>query len=263
MNYYYSGQGSLLIATRTGAGQPAGFTELGNVPNCEVSIEVAKFEHKESESGSRAVDLSLVNEKKGTFTMTLESMSPDNLATAFWGTSTVNAAGVAATATVLLYLAKSSPLPFPGVSSVVIKDTATGLITYEFGTSLTDVLSLNGWVDQTNGSIHVFSDADQTTNGAAANITNGMSVAVTYNHVANNRLDAFTETSMERWLRFEGMNTVDGKAVIVDIFKAQLDPMQGYGLINEEIGSFTVSGSMLYDSLQTSGSKFFRQINVS
>lgn len=262
MNYYYSGQGNMYLAARTAAGKPMGFQHIGNVPNLELSVEITKFEHKESMSGNRAVDLSIVQEKKGTFTMTMESMAPANLATAFWGQSTDNAAATGATVTIEAYVGASIPLPFPSVSNVVIKDNATGLITYEFGTSETDAASLNGWVDQVNGSVHIFSTADQTANSAANLIANTNLLDVTYDHAANTQIDAFTETSMERWLRFEGLNTIDGKAVVVDLFKAQLDPLQGYGLINEEIGSFEVSGSLLYDALQTGASKYFRQVNV-
>lgn len=260
-NYYYSGQGNLYVAERTAAGVAMGFTELGNVPNCELSVEVTKFEHKESQSGNRAVDLAIVQEKKGTFNMTLESMSMANLATAFWGTTTDNASAVAATASVVGYLGKFVAMPYPAVSNVVIKDE-TDVTTYEFGVSETDAASLNGWVDETNGSIHIFTDAVQTSNGAAANIADAAVLNLTFDHGANSQMDAFIDSSMERWIRFEGLNTIDGKSVIVDIFKAQLDPLQGYGIINEEIGSFDLSGSMLYDALQTGSSKFFRQINV-
>lgn len=259
---YYSGQGKLYAATRHASGRPEGFAWLGNIPNLEVSVEVTKFEHTESYSGQRATDLTIVQEKKGTFTMTMEHISVANLALAFWGQSTEVAAGTGVTATVYGYLGLRSSLPYPGVSSVIVKDAAE-IVTYEFGTSATDVLSLNGWIDEPNGAIHVFTDAEQTTNSATVNITDGEELHVTgYDHVAVNQLDAFTSTSQQRYLRFEGLNTVDDKTVIVDLFKADLDPLSGYGLINEELSSFEITGSILYDDLQVGASKFFKQINV-
>lgn len=265
-NVYYSGQGSLFVAVRDANGDPMGYEPLGNVPNLELSIETTKFEHKESESGSRAIDVTIVQEKKGTFTMTLESLTLSNLAMAMWGEDTANVAAVGATVTLNGYLDKSQGLPFPAVSNVVIEDSATGLVTYEFGTAVgttaTPAGSLNGWVDEVNGSIHIFTAAEQTARSATANITDAESLDVTYDYAANTQMDALTVTSMQRRLRFEGLNTIDGKAVIVDLFKADLDPLTGYGLINEELSSIEVSGSLLYDPLQSGSSKFFKQINV-
>lgn len=258
---YYSGQGILYVAERNTDGTPKGFRSLGNVPSLEISIEITKFEHTESMSGQRATDLTIVQEKKGTFTMTLEDMSPANLAMAMWGANETTAAGTAATASGVAYLGMRSALPYPKVSNVVVKDE-TDATTYEFGTSESDPNSKNGWIDETSGSYVVFTDADQTAKGAASNIAEGDVLHFTFDHEANTITHAFTQTSLERWLRFEGLNTIDGNPVIVDIFKASLDPLAGYPLINEELASFDVSGSVLYDTQQTGTSKFFRQINV-
>jgi len=270
-NLYYSGQGSLYVAERNADGTPKGFLPLGNVPTFEISVEVTKFEHKESESGARAVDLSIVQEKKGTFTMTLENLTIDNLATAFWGSSAVTAAVVAGTATVTAYVHADTydyriPLPYPAVDTVVLKDSGE-TITYELGTSEGDTVnSLNGWVDEAGGSIVIFNTAKQTSRGAANNIADLDVLHITsYNAGASSTMYAFTQDSLVRYLRFEGINTVDTgsgtKRLIVNMFKSQLDPLTGYGLINEELGSLQITGNLLYDELQTGTSKFFEQIN--
>lgn len=246
-NKYYSGQGRFYVAERTVAGKPTGFVELGNVPSMEISIETTKFEHKESMSGQRAVDLSIVQEKKGTFTMTLESLDPVNLALALWGQSSVVASGsvlVGAPEAVVAYLGKRVPLAHPGVAAVVVKDS-TDTTTYVVGDDYA--------VDLVNGVITPLTGGD---------IDELDVLHVSYTFVAGTKVDAFTETSMERWLRFEGLNTIDGKAVIIDMFKASLDPLSGYALINEELGSVEITGSILYDDLQTGDSKFFSQTNV-
>lgn len=91
----------------------------------------------------------------------------------------------------------------------------------------------------------------------------GLPVIVDYAYAAYTRVDAFTQANApERYLRFEGVNTVDGKKVIVEFFKAQFDPLTGYGLINEELGTLTMNGSLLADTLQVAGSQYFKQINL-
>lgn len=272
-NYYYSGQGSLYAAERNADGTPKGFIKINNVPTLEISVEVTKFEHKESESGQRAVDLTIIQEKKGTFSMTLESLNLENLAMAFWGayakqtgaaqTDVVITANVHAdTYDYMVPVIDNTGKAYLGLSSVVVGDDATPTTTYEFGTSESDANSKNGWVDATNGSLVIFNTAKQTSKGAAANITDGQDLYLDFTDTTSGVVEAFTTTSLERWIRFQGLNTIDNEPVVIDMYKASLDPLQNYGLINEELASLDVSGSLLYDSLQPGTSKFFRQINA-
>jgi hypothetical protein len=278
-NYYYSGQGSLYVAQRNADGTPKGFVELGNVPSLELSIEVTKFEHKESQSGSRAVDLTIVQEKNGTFTMNLESITPENLALAFWGANSTVATAALTDIIVVAAVAAANTnyrVPvinpttgavYPGITGVVVADDDVPTTTYEFGTTMgstsTPGDSKNGYIDSANGTLVIFNTAEQTARGAAEVITDGQDLYVSATGYSGyTQVDAFTVSSQERWLRFEGLNTIDNKVVIVDIFKASLDPLTGYGLINEELGSMEINGSMLYDQLQPGTSKFFRQVNV-
>lgn len=260
---YYSGQGKLFVADRNTDGTPKGFREIGNVPSLTLSIETSKFEHTESMSGNRATDLTIIEEKKGSFTFTMEDMVPANLAMAVWG-DVVNVAAVAAQEeTAKAYLGFMGALSVVNISNVVVKD-ATETTTYEFGTSPTAAESKNGWIDEVNGTFYVFDDATQTANLAAANIADEDVLHFDYDLGAAVRVDAFTNTSSVKWLRFQGLNTTPGSAekVIVDIFKADLDPLNEYGLINEQLASLEVSGSILYDELQPGNTKYFRQTNV-
>lgn len=262
-NYYYSGQGSLLMAERDPVtGQPGGFLRIGNVPELTLNIEVTKFEHKESESGARLVDLSLVTEKKGTFEFTLENLNLDNLAMGLWGDKTSVTGGTIATGSPEeLKLGKFVEgalyaLNNPKVSSVVIKDS-TGTTTY-IEQSLPSVTG-DYILDANNGTIEVVATGALAT----ATATTGVTVDVTYTYAAHEKVDAFTKAAApERWLRFQGINTIDDSRVIVDLFRAQFDPMTDYGLINEELGSVTLGGTLLADATRITGSKFFSQRNL-
>lgn len=275
---YYSGQGKLYVAERNADGTPKGFVALGNVPALELSVEVTKFEHKESMSGSRAVDLTIVQEKKGTFSMTMEDMDLDNLALAFWGEkaslATASISDLVVKAAVHATEERRVPIMnystgdvYPGISTVVVGDDATPSVTYEFGTSPGTTAvpggSLNGWVDEDNGTLIIFSTAEQTARSASATIVDGQDLFIDAAGYSDQEImHAFTETSQQRWLRFEGLNTIDNKVVVIDLFKADLDPLTGYGLINEELATFEITGSVLYDELQPGTSKFFRQVNA-
>lgn len=251
---YYSGQGIVYSADRDANGQPMGFVDTGNVPKLELSVEITKFEHKESRTGSRAVDLSIIQEKKGTFSMTMETLSLENLVTAFWGTGTTRVAGTVAPGAstsiqVKGYQGKRCAVPgYVGLSALNVKVGAT------FAGAATAVLNTDYTVDLANGVII-------PTVGSLV-ITDGSLMWCDFAFAGQTMVEAFTQTSMEKYLRFEGLNTIDGKAVIVDIFKASLDPLSGYGLINEELGVVEITGSILSDDLQVGNSKFYRQINA-
>lgn len=245
-NYYYSGQGSLYVAKRDANGKPLGFMPIGNVPELTIDIEISKYEHKESESGSRLLDLTIVKEKKGKFKMKVENISLDNLALGLYGTNATVAGGSVVDEEVKFYKGTRMPLARPNVSAVVVKDV-TETTTYVLGTDYT--------VDAANGVLIFPSSGSLIAEGATLNIA--------YTYGAYSNMEAFTSTeSPERWLRFEGLNTVDGSHVIIDCYRAQFDPLTGYALINEEIASLDMNGSLLADANISSGSKFFRQRNV-
>jgi len=250
MNNYYSGQGSLYVATRSIVGVPLGFMRLGNVPELTIDIATTIFEHKESESGVRGIDLTITKENKGSFAFKMENLSLDTLAMGLYGTkSSVIAGTVTAGAPdiVKLYWGKRSPLAHPDVSNVVVKSAIGGTI-YD----VTD----DYLVDAKNGILTGVSSGD---GGAIANATD---VYVSYDYAAVGKLDAFMVTAPERWLRFQGLNTVDGTSVLIDIFRAKFDPLTGYSLINDELASASMKGTALADEFRLTGSKYFRQQNL-
>ena len=107
-NTYYSGQGSLYMATRSVAGLPEGFIAIGNVPKLSIDIEVDKFEHKESESGNRLVDLTIIKQKKGKFSFTLDNLNMDNLSLGLYGSYVTVAAGTVVDEAVKGYIGKTT-----------------------------------------------------------------------------------------------------------------------------------------------------------
>ena len=254
-NTYYSGQGKFYVGDRidstnlstdgvTFIKQPDGLTALGNISALSIDIETTKYEHKESESGNRAVDLSIVQEKKGTFTMTLENVNGFNLALGLWGDSSVTTGTLIDDEEINSRFDLPVPLANPNILSITsVADDAVPTTTYTEGSDYT--------VDLVNGTITVLS---------TGTITDGQLLFVTYTPNASTKVEAFTKTSQERWLRFNGLNTVDDSNVVVDMFKCSFDPMTGYGLINEEIAALELTGNILLDDTQLStASQFFRQ----
>lgn len=239
-NSYYSGQGIVMLAKRDVNGNPMGFTPIGNVSDLKISVSVSTIEHKESQTGQRAIDLRLTTETKSALSMTVENFIAANLADALRGTDTLVAAGAATAETITCYLGKIVSLKHIQVSAVVVKNGAATLVA---GTDYT--------VNTEAGSIK-FAPTIGT-------VADGDELTVAYSFAQQQQIDALTEGAKELYMRFEGLNTAEGNVpVVVEVFKFLTDPLKELSLISDTIQQFTLEGSVLADSTKTVGSKFFR-----
>lgn len=249
-NQYFSGQGSVLIATKDPVtGEPEGFRPVGNVSALTIGVETTVFQHKESCTGTRGIDKEIVQEVIVTIAMTMESIDDENLALALYGTT---AAIVGASPTDELVTAHHDlwvALEHIKVSAVVVGDDAVPTITY--------VLGVDYELNEETGSIKVLST------GA---ITDLQVVFVDYTHAGYDQIEAIISSAApERWLRFEGLNTADGdNPVVIDIYKGSIQPLAELALINEELAEMVVEASALTDPTRITGSQYFtvRQITT-
>lgn len=251
---YFSGQGVLLLADRDVNGAALGFEAVGNVSDLTLAIETEEFEHKESQTGARAVDLTIVQEINATISMTLESLDRDNLALALFGSNTGDiTAGSVIDEALTAKLEKWIPLANVGVSMIVLTDMA-GTTTFLEGAGENYVEDLDA------GAIFLFNAADQAT--ATNAIAEDDPLLVDYDFVVQEQVDAVLNSAgATKWARFHGLNTVDNPAtpVVIDIFKAQIQPLSELALINDEIAQMEVELKILQDPLQVSEtSKFFK-----
>ena len=126
VSQYLSGQGAFLLANRNAAGEPIGFREVGNVSALTIGVETTEFEHKESCTGARARDLTIVQEISATLTVTMESITRENLALALFGSSSQIAGTSVSGETIAAYQDKWSKLANIEVSSVIVTHAQAG-----------------------------------------------------------------------------------------------------------------------------------------
>lgn len=127
---YYSGQGVVMLADRDLLGNPKGLVPVGNVSSLKLTGATSVIEHKESQSGQRAIDLRLTTESKVGIELVMESFSPENLAIALRA-SVSNILGANVTGkSVKGYLGKITALPYLQVSATAIKRGVTTLTAY-------------------------------------------------------------------------------------------------------------------------------------
>jgi hypothetical protein len=240
---YLSGQGVLLLATKDGTtGEPnSGFRAVGNVSALSIGNETSEFEHKESQSGARAVDLTLITEISVNVNFTMESLISENLALALKGTA-ANVAGSTVTGEVVVgYHDLWTPVDRIGISAVTLTNTG-GIVTY--------VLDTDYELDLAAGAFRALST------GA---ITDMQALEIDYTFAAQETVGALTvSANPTRWARFHGLNTADSdNPVVVDIYKLEVTPLAELALINDEIAQMAIEATALSDATRATGSKFF------
>jgi hypothetical protein len=241
---YLSGQGVLLLATKDGTtGEPnSGFRAVGNVSALSIGNETTEFEHKESQSGVRAVDLTIIQEISVNVSFTMESLISENLALALKGAAADVAMGSVTNQALVGYHDLWTPLQHIQVSSLVVTNTG-GMTTYTLGSDYE--------ADLAAGAIRVLS---------TGTITDTQALEADYSYAAQETVDALTlSANPVRWARFHGLNTVDqDNPVVVDIFKLEVTPLAELALIQDEIAQMAVEATALSDATRATGSKFFQ-----
>lgn len=241
---YFSGQGVLSLAIRDAAtGKPQGFTPVGNVSELSLGIEVSSTDHKESQTGVRSKDKTIITDLGATLNFTMESLDSDNLALALYGTSSAISAATDVSEDVVAFLDKWTPLSSLGVSNVVVTSKVTPATTYVEGTDYV----LNA-------------DAGSIKGITGGTITDAEVLTVTYDAVAQSEvLGLMNGFAPERYARFEGLNTANtNKPVNVEVFRIATKPLAELALIGDDIAKMAVQSTGYPDAFRTTGSKYFR-----
>lgn len=314
----YRGQGIVLVADRDSAGRPTGFTDMGNCPELTLSPTIERIEHEESRTGRNFKDAYIERMTRVTGTMTLESITKENLVRYFYGTTTAVAGATVSNEVVNGYKGKEMPLEQMNITTFTSLTDAAGTTTYtkDPGTdpnvyissfnATTDTFTANAhglengtrvWISagtlptgfSASTNYYVIGTAantfqlSATQGGAAVNassagagivvtvqydyaidlgtgvikfypgasFTDGDSLRANYTAGASEITYAFTSANRDVVLLFNGLNTADSDSPVrVKVFKARLDPVQSWSLINQEFNQFQISFECLYDDLQ-------------
>lgn len=247
VTHYYSGQGRVMLGDRDPVtGKGFNLRGIGNCTSLTFEVSSEKFEHTESMTGQRAVDLVIPKEKKATMKFTCESMDLANLALGLFGT-VVDVAGNTVTDEAHKFVTGGAiALQYPGVKVTSVKTGASA-------GAATPVDPSDYHVDTDFGTIYPLDNAAFT----------GANVYVTYDYADQKRLDVFTQAlPEEKYMRFEGMNTVNDDIALVVAPRVSFDPLPATQLINEEVGSVEFTANVLLDPTILVGSKFFTQTIV-
>lgn len=247
---YYSGQGQIIIAERNPVtGKPFNAYPIGNAPALEITVQTTQVDHKESMSGQRSTDFTLLTEKSASFNVTIESLIPKNLAMSFYGNMADVAAGTVTGEELVNETSANGGL------MILAHNQISDLVVTTTGGTPAPVAAAAYIVDEEFGT---FQWDPTFTPAIEGNVT------VAYTYAASERLDALTSVQPpERYVRFHGINTIDDSLVLVEIPRAQFQPLQSFALITEEVAQVQMTATILPDNTLTDGgSRFYRQTKI-
>lgn len=233
MSELISLQGSFYAATRnTTTGQPGKRTWLGNASEASLKLSVDKSDKTESFSGTRGLYGSLIKAKSAELELTLDEFILESLGIALHCTPVAVTAGTVTGEAFPTGLVAGDEVQLDKrfVSSVVLQDSAGVPVTVD--TADFSVSSAPGFVK--------IIDPSGYTQPFVAD----------YSYAAASNLALFSSTTPpERWISFDGINTVTGKKIVLDLFRVQFDPVDDFGLINDDWGGLKLKGSCLLDPI--------------
>lgn len=239
-NEYLLGKGKVSLCERDTNGAVSRALYTGNAPELKISMTNEKISHNESTSGLNTKDREIVTAIGMDFSLTLESISKENIAILTWGQNT-DIASVAAQSHFFPDDIEDDEIHvIPNgfnISVPVVKDSAGSPVI---------VTNTKYDLDAAFGVIK-FLDVAGYTQPFELEYTRGAAESVAF----------FGATRPTRFLRFEGLNLANpglnySEKYLVEIYLAAFEPVADLPLIGTEFAKFELKGSALLDETRNS-----------
>lgn len=247
----FIGQGIVYVAPRASNGAINGaWKALGDTESLQISVSQDFVDDYESCSGNRTIAAHIPIKTDWNFSVDAKSFSKENLARAFYGSSSTVAGASVTDEVVVAYEADAPvPLAYPGVSAVTVESAATAGVTL--------VVTTDYVVDASNGTVTF-------TSAGYAKLTEvsgtGKKAYVSYTYSSHEEIQTGTGTISEYAFRFEGINLATKKAVIVNVHRVALNMTEALSLIGVEVNKFKLGGMVLPDATQPAGDSQYMTI---
>ncbi len=223
-------QGKIWLAERNTLGKAIKQTWVGNAPTCELQLNTDTTNKTESFSGNRLQYGSLDRGKTATLNLTLDEWLLPNLVLGLYAKQ-IAIAGATVSGEALpspIAVGDVFRLDNPFIDDLVLSKTGGPL-----------VLGTDYEIESPNAALVKFLTAQAT------------AVTAAYEHQSAVALTMFTQRPPERWLMLDGIDTETGKSVLIDLYRCKFNPVGSLGVIHEEYGNLPLTGSVLYDPLNS------------
>ena len=240
MTSAYSGVGKISVALYSDSATFEGrkFRPVENASAFEFSFTQDEKTLPDYTNASGGIDASFRRITGGSGKMDLRRIGVENLALALFGTSGTN--------NTTAIVGESGYKIVPGMFlptkrlinttvAPVVKKGATTILAADYSVSA--------------GGITI--SPTITTGG----VVSGDSVTIDYTPVASGSVQALMTTSPEVSIVFDGINSVNGKSMVVKLFKAQLGALSSLPMISDDFITLSLPFSMVRDSSITDAGK--------
>lgn len=235
---YFRGQGPVFLGSRDAAGNPVGMQFIGDTGQITITPSIERFKINENVSGAGSVASSGIKSTEFGVSINFRSVKASHLAIAMQGDLTANASGSVTDEAHTVKLDKMSPMANVKISTVVVTGSG-GTPTY---------------VENTDYKVHGDEGMIEWLSGGT--VTEDLAVLVDYAFAAQTEVRSNPQ-NVDKYMVFAGMNTENSnKQHRVELYKVQLDP-GSLNLITDEGDEYSVSGTLLLDTLRPSGDQLF------
>jgi len=213
------------------------FRYVENVSNFQFSFSEEEKKLADYASASGGVDASVKRISDVSGSIDMRHFSADNLALALWGTT------AALTATPIVGESGYKIVPNMFVPTKRLINTSVAPVVKKGATTI-----LAADYSVSAGGITIGSTI--TTGG----VISGDDVTIDYTPVASGSVQALMTTSPEVSIVFDGINSVNGKALVIKIFKANLGALSSLQLISDDFVTMSLPFTLVRDrSITTTG----------
>lgn len=236
----FSLQGIAYLGDRQTNGKPGALRDVGDASVLQAQFTADVSTRNESRSGNRLPSARLAKAKGCTVTLTLNEANADNLALGLYGTPATVASGSATDEESATGLAVGDliALDHGNISALTATDSAGSPVTLDADTDYEIVSAAGGIVKILNIGAYV------------------QPFKWSYSYAAGINLAMFTQQAPERYLVFDGKNTVEGDSSVVraEFYRVVFDPLSALDLISADFGTVELKGSVLYDDVNAADS---------
>lgn len=229
----FSFQGRIELGARLPSGKPGLLTWVGDQSSCDLTFNTENVDRTETFSGQRLQSARLRTATTVELALVLRYATSHNLKLGLYATEN-NVAGASVTDEPLpsglvagdrVVLAKPA-----GISALSVEDSAGSAATLTAGTHYQ-------LEDPNSGIIRILNVG-----------TFVQPFLASYTHLGFSSLPFFTSQPPERYLYMNGINTISGERIRLHLYRVQFNPLESLGLINEEFGEISLSGTALFDA---------------
>lgn len=234
-NTLFSLQGYLRAALLDASGNIGALWWFGNVPDATLELDSSVVDKTDSYTGQRLQIGRLPTGTTAKLSMTMDEWSTANMALAFNASPSDIIAG---TVTGEVFPASLEAgdlvrLDHPFASSLVVTDSNATPATVDVSK-----YALEGHGENI---VRIIDPTSYTQPFKGA-----------YSYAAAENLVLFSRPSQKVFVQFDGINTETGDPVVIDLWRAQFDPVKSLGLIHKEYGSLAMTAAVLYDVTRAS-----------